>query len=413
MARQTVVRAETAPERTKKRPSRKGKNNSGSVFERKGRNKPWVAQITVDGNLKAYYFATKEEADDFRDDALYQLKHHGIKPPDRKQTVSDYVSHWLDLKTGITENVRATYKGHISRYLTDTHFGKMKLADVEPNDVRTFIKALQDRGLSSAYIQHVLTPINQAFEVAVDDSAIARNPIAKVKKPAPKKGAGKALTSEEVDSLLAAVRQDAHANRNYALYAFAFYTGARIGEILALRWRCIDWDSKTVRIDGSLKRERDKGLVIGPPKTDSSNRTLPLSPNLIEVLRKHRVAQNQLRLQAGTNWEDHDLTFCTYPDRNGTAPGGKPLEHSNIRRTWNRLLKIANLEGYRVYDSRHTFLTRLAEQGVNPDTARLIAGHTDVRTTLSYYTHTTNQMIRDAMSGILYSGLPAEDTDEK
>jgi integrase len=81
------------------------------------------------------------------------------------------------------------------------------------------------------------------------------------------------------------------------------------------------------------------------------------------------------------------------------------LDADNVGRTWNRILKVAGLEGFRLYDSRHTALTRMAELGINPDATRLIAGHKDVRTTLNYYTHGTASMTRDAMKqvGNLYS----------
>ena len=73
-------------------------------------------------------------------------------------------------------------------------------------------------------------------------------------------------------------------------------------------------------------------------------------------------------------------------------------------------MKLAGLEHYRVYDTRHTMITRLAEANVNPEAARLIAGHRDVRTTLSYYTHTTNNMLRDAVSKLPVYQPQAEQT---
>src|SRR5207248_1785608 len=99
-------------------------------------------------------------------------------------------------------------------------------------------------------------------------------------------------------------------------------------------------------------------------------RTVALKPEVLALLRQHRARQNEIRLQAGTNWQHDDLLFCTHPDRNGADPGGKPLEHSNVRRTWNRLLEHAGLEHYRVYDIRHTVFTMLAEADVNPDKVR-------------------------------------------
>jgi integrase len=278
--------------RRRKRSSSKGLNDSGSVFFREGRKKGWVCQITIDGKIKQWYFLEEKEADKFRRKTLYELHEKGLKPPDKKQTVYEYVSSWLETKISITDNVRETYTGHINRHIKDDPLGSMKLGEVEPKHIREFIRAKSKHGYSGAYIQDILIPLNQAFNIAVSDETIQRNPMTGIEKPSRKKTAGKAMTIDEVKRFLATVRQDKFASRQYALFTICFITGLRPSEIVGLRWRSVNWEESTIRIDQSIRRVTGKGLLSGPTKTASGYRTIPLAPENMALLRQHKSAQD-------------------------------------------------------------------------------------------------------------------------
>ena len=99
------------------------------------------------------------------------------------------------------------------------------------------------------------------------------------------------------------------------------------------------------------------------------------------------MRQNTERLQAGSRWQDHNLVF---PNTTG-----KPMNAGNLnRRGFQPLLKRAGPadEGFTIHSLRHTFATALAEKGVHPSIAQKMLSHSDVRMTLSIYTHATEGM---------------------
>jgi integrase len=128
-------------------------------------------------------------------------------------------------------------------------------------------------------------------------------------------------------------------------------------------------------------------------------RTIPLDDTQVEALRDHRRRQQELRRFAAHLWEDNDLVFCTC---HLTPPVscGKPLDRRNVYRQWQRIVRSAGVSAATFHALRHTGLSGMAEDGVNPETIRQIAGHSDVRITLAWYTHPTDEMKRRAIEGL-------------
>ena len=163
----------------------------------------------------------------------------------------------------------------------------------------------------------------------------------------------------------------------------AIYTGLRRGELLGLKWTDVDLDKGTLRVQRSL----DVDGTFKTPKNQAARRALELTSRALEALKAHKVRQNAERLQAGTRWQDHNLV---YPNTIG-----KPMNAGNFyRREFQPLLKRAGLanEGFTIHSLRHTFATTLADRGVHPSTAQKMSGHSDIRMTLSIYTHATDSM---------------------
>jgi integrase len=129
------------------------------------------------------------------------------------------------------------------------------------------------------------------------------------------------------------------------------------------------------------------GQVAGAPK-NQGRRPLDLAEPEAELLREHRRAQDELRLAQGPRWEAHDLVFCT--DR------GRPLGHRNVSREFKKFVARAGLPDIRFHDLRHSNATLLAAAGVPLKVIQERLGHTDSRTTLGFYGHTTPAMGKEA-----------------
>jgi len=195
----------------------------------------------------------------------------------------------------------------------------------------------------------------------------------------------------------------ADGDRFHALYVVALASGARQGELLALRWSDVDMDAGTIRITRTLicgaraGARKDNGVpqvewTFTEPKTASSRRTIPIGRTAVEVLRRHRKAQAAERLLAGRAWHDGDLVFATTI--------GTPVNSSNLRMLYYALLARSGLPRIRFHDLRHTAATLLLEAGVHPRAVADRLGHATPSLVMNTYGHVTERMQREATAAI-------------
>ena len=173
----------------------------------------------------------------------------------------------------------------------------------------------------------------------------------------------------------------------YALIYMALATGARIGELQALRWEDVDLDRRTLRVTRGVRRLRGKGVVFQDTKTHRSRRPVALSSDTVGVLRKHRLSQAERRLAAGPAYKDQGLVFSFT---------GKPLDGGNVRHALARIARAAEVRPLRFHDLRHTAATLMLLAGVHPKVASERLGHATVSLTLDTYSHVLPDLQRDA-----------------
>ena len=140
----------------------------------------------------------------------------------------------------------------------------------------------------------------------------------------------------------------------------------------------------------TVRRSRiQKGLVFSEPKTDRSRRRIVLTDIAITALRRHRLAQLEERLKAGTLWEDNDLVFPNNV--------GRPVEAGNmLHRSFWPLLERAGLPRIRFHDLRHSAATLLMSRGIHPKVVSEMLGHSQISITMDLYSHVLPTMQREA-----------------
>jgi integrase len=237
-----------------------------------------------------------------------------------------------------------------------------------------------------------------ALSRAVELGMLQRSPAQLTSPPRPSRSEMRVLSEDEAQRLLTALTGTAA-----GLPAFlALTTGARLGEILALRWSDIDLDAGVAQIRRTVVEHMvgqgpDSWFSFKEPKS-GHGRSVDLGDATTVRLRAHRWAQAEIRLAAGGEWAELDLVICT--------PTGMPERPSTTSGRFRAVVGDLGLRGVRFHDLRHTHATLLLKAGTPPHVVSQRLGHSTVAFTLQVYAHVLPGQQRQAADAIEATLLP-------
>jgi len=288
-----------------------------------------------------------------------KLEHNG------KVTFKELSKLWLEDKQGnVRESTMYSYKRALNARIMPT-FEKMDIKDIKPMHVHTFYQKLKKEDMSKRYISYVGTILGSIFKKGVQMELIYKNPVENVDKPKMAKKKMKSWTPEQAIEFLKSAKMR---SVYYLSYFIAFYTGMRIGEVLGLHWSDIDFAGKMIHVQHTLTLV-EGDYIIGPVKTESSDRYIPISDTLIKELEEHRKFSKVT---------SEDLVFRT---KKGTL-----VDPYTLRYMMRTICKELDLPYIRFHDIRRTHTSILIDEGVSPKVVSQRLGHSDVSITLNIYT---------------------------
>jgi integrase len=310
------------------------------------------------GRPPAGYF-TKRQAEDWLRDVLHEARRgtlSGIVPSG--VTFADAAAEWLRFIEEDRERKPSTlvdYRSALKAHLLPA-FGDRPLESITAEEIEQWRRSLA--GLSNRSKNKLLIQLHGIFRRAQIVWNIAVNPLARVEKhPMRPSGDIQVFSPEEVWALVRA----AAGEQDRALFLTAAFTGLRMGELLALRWRDVDFGGATIRVRASYA-----GAALTTPKSGKV-RAVPMAPD---------VASAIAQLARREHWTgDDDLVFA--------GETGGYLDGSALRRRFKLALQAAALRPLRFHDLRHTFGTRMIAKA---DIRRVQEwmGHADIQTTMRY-----------------------------
>lgn len=363
-----------------------GKRGQGEGSIGRTQEGRWWARISLpNGKRKAFYGKTRQEV--ARKLAIAQRdKQIGLPVIPEHQTVEQFVAQWLEVvRSTVKDATYSNYETYV-RLHTIPDLGKVKLTRLTPQHLQALYAKKLREGLSSTSVAHLHAVIHRALRQALRWGLVATNVAEAADPPRRRRVEYRTLAPEEARRFLDAARGD----RFEALHVLALTAGLREGELLALRWKDLDLEGKSLQVMRTVRRSRiHKGLVFSEPKTDRSRRRVVLTDVAITALRRHRLAQLEERLKAGTLWEDNDLVFPNNV--------GRPVEAGNmLHRSFGPLLERAGLPRIRFHDLRHSTATLLMSRGVHPKVVSEMLGHSQITITIDLYSHVLPTMQREA-----------------
>jgi integrase len=338
------------------------------------------------GRIRETVRGTKTDARKRRDALRVQVT-HGTAVQTERETVAAFLERWIAHRESIGKvrpAVARVYRGYVRREVTP-RIGSMQLAAVRPVHVQKVLDDATGSGLSARSVVQIHRIVHAAFRTAVRWQLIAANPSDGVTPPKVEQAKLTVPAPADVARLLEAVE-----DRYRTATALAAGTGLRRGELLALTWSAVELEDRPrLRVDGTLQRANG-ALVVLPPKTERSRRTVPLPPTLAEILRRHRAEQNERRLLSGPAWHAGDFVF----DRGD----GQPIDPDTFSKMFRSVARTTGLDGVRLHDLRHGFASMLVSAGTNVRVVSDLLGHSTISFTLQTYTHPDEQEAAAAMA---------------
>lgn len=314
------------------------------------------------GRIKYKYFYGKtiKEANEKADKWKAELLTYGNTLDKDNPTVAEWVDKVITVHIEPSSAPSTTY---MYKSLYENHIKEItcRIKDVKRSTMQAYFN--KRTKYSKNTLVAVRSLLHQSFERAIEDDIIRSNPVSGVKLPseATKQSKVDVLTIEEQKAYMKACDEV----QGGFILIFCLYTGCRIGEAMALKWENIDLDKREIHIVEHLK-------------TKSSKRTIPICDILYDRLSMIDDREGLLF----HNSRNHQYQYAWLHGVN------------------SEICKLANIRHIKIHATRHTFATRLIEQGVDIKTVSELLGHTNINITLSTYAHSTNDTKSKAVQSL-------------
>ena len=361
---------------------------SGSLVKRGKRRKVWIARwrevaLMPDGTkgrirraevLGLVAELSKREALNLLSARLKRIN-EGRHIPESTLTLEQFIrQQWEPTALPLLKPTSARYYGIQLRCHILPILGSRRLCDLMRGEIQAFLTQKRSHGgLSGSSVHGIRTALSKVLQAAVEWGYLETNParglVVGDRQP---KRERVFLSPPQVRTLIASLPEPCR-----SVVLLLALTGLRIGELLALRWKNIDWSIGAIRV-----RETVYEGQFGSPKTKSSRRDVPMSKSVRALL---------MTMRDGNGSED-----LVFHSRNGAPLNPTNLAHRVLRPACRKL----SLPAVGWHSFRHTHGTLLGEVGESIKTAQALLGHSDLETTLNIYTHPIPESQRRAVERV-------------
>ena len=362
---------------------------------------------TRDGKRHYIYAQTLDELRQ-KETALTVDEFDGIRTDKQHTTVNDMFDLWCELKRGLKDTTFQNYKYMYNNFVRNG-FGRIKIASVKKSDVKKFYNTMADeRIMKVSTIDTVHTVLHQVFKLAVEDNYIRVNPTDNALFELKKahnfgRTKRKALTVAEQELFINFLKTNPKYNHWYPVFIVMLLTGMRVGEITGLRWCDVLFDENQIDINHTLvyyNKGDNNGcsFAINSTKTPTSMRTIPMLDAVKEAFLLEKAYQEEVGLTCTARVDG--FTNFVFINRFGNTQ-----HQGTLNKALRRIIRDCNdavllkgeenpvlLPPFSCHSLRHTFATRMCENGVNVKVIQDALGHKEFSTTMDIYTDVTREL---------------------
>ena len=344
------------------------------------------------GKVRCVYAKTLESLRE-KEAAIQRDLADGIDYAAGEMTVSALVDRYMGLKRDIGHNTLRAYGTVINR-IKESELGQSKVRNVKLSDAKRFYIMLHDNGSKRNTISIYHSVLRPAFEMAVDDDMIRKNPFKFKLADILQDDAAKrtALTKIQQETYLKFIRDNGQDNY-YDDIVILLGTGLRVSELYGLTKRDVDFKKRLIFVEHQLCRTAEKPYFVTSPKTNSGVRCIPMSDTVYMALR--RVVTN--RQTPTVEMLVDGYSGFLFLDKSGMPKIAMHLENY-MRGMQSKIARVYGRSFPRVtpHVLRHTFCTNMQQAGIDVKSLQYLMGHSNVSVTLDVYTHINFDNVQEA-----------------
>lgn len=301
-------------------------------------------------------------------------------------SVLELVEKYTTTRIGVRPTTKRGY-GTVINLLKKEDFGYRRIDKIKISDAKYWLIKLQQKdGKSYSVIHNIRGVLRPAFQMAVDDDLIKKNPfnfplVDVVVNDSVRR---EALTQAQERKFLQFVKEDKHFKKYYEGIYILFKTGLRISEFCGLTVSDIDFKNHILHIKRQLQKNSVKDYYIEAPKSKSGYRKIPMTKDVEDCFKKIIENRNPPKIEPMVD----GVAGFLYFDQNGSIVYSLHWSHY-FKRIWTKYNNIYREPMPKVtpHVCRHTFCSNMAKAGMNPKALQYIMGHSDISVTLNTYTH--------------------------
>lgn len=318
-----------------------------------------------------------------------------LDPLGKKMTVRELVARYLKTRTGVKHNTLMNY-GFVTNILDKEEFGAKKITEIKTSDAKLFLIKMQEEGRGSSTIKTVRGVLRPAFQMAVDDDILLKNPFGfqLVGVIVNTEQIRQAITKDQMNKFLKFVHEDNVYCKYYEVFYILFHTGMRISEFCGLTINDIDMENRIIDINHQLQRTSDMRYLIESTKTNAGTRKLPMTDDVYQMFK------NILESRPDNLPEIMIDGYCgfLFRDKNGMPEVAMHWEHrfNHMVNRYNEIYKV-QMPNITPHVCRHTYCSNMARARINPKTLQYLMGHSDISVTMNTYTHLGLEDAKDEM----------------
>ena len=297
-------------------------------------------------------------------------------------TYNDILFFWLQNKSNIKIQSKLNYEYLISLYLKN-NFGNIKISKIKKEDIKNFLNSIKDK-IAISTQKKLIYIIKNSLSYAYNNKYCDYIDLSDIKFKLPKKPIF--ILSREEQSILESILKEKINIRKVCLL-LCLYTGLRVGEVCGLKWEDIDFSNKSLIIKRTIQRIKNPNSIIknktllieSTPKSETSNRIIPIPDFLINLLLQFKNDNNYFLL----------------------SNSNKLYDSRYLESFYTRVLKKCHIKNNKFHTLRHTFATRSIESKMDIKTLSEILGHSSVEVTLKLYVHPTYEMKKESLENLV------------